>query len=183
MEVYNTMVEYSGHPNEELLNEINYRGGMDSFLKKIQHSKNVAQEVERITNEVYELCRNSIPLEQIQKQVSSNSLSKQEIRELIESRFTKYHAYKKDRSINTITVLRCASAGLMAIIVGSFLWGFIIHSAGEANNIVFAGISIVIFVIVQYVSGKSTHNILAFSTAFLSIMVTYFLGFWVAGAF
>jgi hypothetical protein len=174
------MLEYSGTANDELLTEIQVRGGMDAFLKKIEVNKLRDKEIEKLSNEIYSLCRNTTTVELINSKLSSEILSKTELSELIISRYNSYQSNIHNISITNYTVIRCFIGGVLAIFTGSIIWGYSIFYFHSANYIVLSVLSVILFLIVQLVSGKSSKNTLVFTTAFISIIASFFIGFYIS---
>ena len=174
------MMDYSGKPSEELLNEIYSRGGLDAFLKKLNEKEIRTKEIDRITKEVYFLRSNSVQIHDIKKQISSNVLSKEDLQNLIDSKLLNYQRHISDTSINIKTIIRSLVGTLIASLTGGILWGIAIHLFYGYHYLLLGLICFINFIIVQIVSGKSSNNLVVFIGCFLATIISFFLGFYFA---
>jgi hypothetical protein len=177
MEAYTSMMDYSGKPSDELLNEIGFRGGMDAFQEKLTQNKLRQQEIEQVTNKVYLLCRNAVSLDHIKSRVNSGILSKEELEGIVENSYYRCFAHQEDIRVDSDTIVKTLLAGVAASISGSLLWGFTLSYFSEYAFILLGIISVVCFILVQVLSGKTKNNVVVFLTAFVSILISYFAGF------
>lgn len=178
IEVYTSMKEYSGVINDELQSEIQLRGGLELFLKKIDRKNSLEKEMNEIRNKVYELCRDQISINIIKNNIHSTILSESQLVELIESSYERYHSHAYDRKISNQVIIRCILGGLLATIAGSILWGYSIYYFKEMNFLVLSFLSVFIYLTVQVIVRRSTNNLALFITAFISIIASFFGGFY-----
>lgn len=175
-EAYQSMVDYSGKPNNELADEIERRGGMAHFINKLNAYEEKKKEKKKIAEEVYSLYKQQYSLPLIKSQVKSSLFSEKELHVLIEENFNRFGQHEADVSINNNTVLRCAISFIVTTFIGSVAWGYALKHFGSFIFIVLSIISVLLMILTQLFVGKTTSNLLVFITGFLSIVASYFVG-------
>lgn len=123
IEVYTSMIEYSGKANTEVLQEIELRGGLDNFKKRIEYKATIEQEKNRISKEIFSLTSTATDAEFIKSLVTSDILTKDQVDELVENKFASFQALNKNRQINSKTII----GSVVGIIVGTILGGWLLY--------------------------------------------------------
>ena len=130
IEVYTSMMDYSGKADAEMLNEIELRGGLENFKKKIEYNTIVEQEKVRISKEIFALTSSATNAEFIKSFITSDILTRGQLNEFIETKFAYYQAAKKDRKVNSKMII----ASLIGIIVGTICGGWILYFISKKLN-------------------------------------------------
>lgn len=175
-ETYQSMLDYSGRVEPDLMAEIEHRGGMEVFLKKLHMHQQKEKEKNRIADEVYSLCRKGFSLSLIKSQVKSPLLHDQDLNQLVEEKFNAFVWHKKDVSVSRKTLVLCVISFLITSTAGSAVWGYSVKHFGALSYVALAILAISIMVLTQFIVGKTTSNVLVFATGFLSIIASYLLG-------
>ena len=117
-EVYN-LTKASGKVGDDLLKEIENRGGIESLSKKLEISNIKQKEINRIRSEVKKLTSAETNAEFIKNFISSDILSEKELSSLIEFSFNQN---QKDLIDSTVT-LRTIIGGIVGIVIGILITG------------------------------------------------------------
>lgn len=171
------MMDYSGSLEPDLEKEIERRGGMKVFLHNLQRHRQFQEEQNRIARLVYSMHNQQMPLSVIISNIKSNIIADPFLKSLIEEKYRSFDLQKKNAIINKNTFLRCLVSFIVTTMVGSAVWGFAVLYFGSYSYILLPILSLIIMLLTQIFAGKTTSNVLVFSTGFLSILTSYFSGF------
>ena len=178
IEAYSSMMDYSGKPNEDMLIEIEKRGGMASFLKLIESKKTIQNEITRVTGEVYHLSSNTNDIDFIKNMISSDILSKKELDELIDKKFESHQAMLKDRSVNSKTIFGSMVGAIIGSLLGAAFWYLAFFCLREIYLLITVPIYIVNYIIIKLITKQSRNNLLVFVVTLLATICSVILGFY-----
>ena len=177
IESYTTMIDYSGKADDALLKEIEHRGGIDSFLKRIENKKTNHKEINRIVKEVHTLSKDYSDLEFIKKFISSDILSQQELDELVAIKFKEHQDMLVDRKIDSKTII----GSVIGTLIGSFL-GFLflvlcLYLFDAFLFFTIVGAYIICYVAIRLITKKSRNNAAVFIASALGTIIATILTF------
>lgn len=175
-EAYESMNDYSGKVEKSLMDEIEKRGGLAVFLKKIDAKKLKDQEIERISKEVYDFTRSEVNIQFIKDHIHSDILSQEELGELIESRFVSYSQHIADRSISGRTIPGSIAGSVLGILIGSIFLYLAIELLAQYFYILLIPTYIICYLSILMITKQSRRNIIVFLFAFLSSVISLVLG-------
>ncbi|MEP7255180.1 MAG: hypothetical protein ABI666_05355 [Ferruginibacter sp.] len=179
IEVYTTMMDYGGKASDEMLEAINARGGMDNMLSRVAQNSIVPNEIERITNEVYALSSKATDVELVKTLLSSDILSRQELDELIEAKFTQSQAIINDRSINSKTIVGSIAGIAGGSLIGGVLWALsIIFFKGIILYLIIP-LYIICYFIIKLFTKQSRSNLVVFIATFIATVLAVLTGFFI----
>ena len=143
IEVYTSMIEYSGKANTEVLHEIELRGGLDNFKRRIEQKAIIEQEKSRISKEIFSLTSTATDAEFIKSLVTSDILSKEQVDELVENKFASFQAFNKNRQINSKTII----GSIIGIVVGTILGGWLLYVISKKLDGIYYFLIVPIYII------------------------------------
>jgi hypothetical protein len=183
MEVYTTMMDFSGKASEEILEAINSRGGMENWLKRIEQNSIKPREIKRITQEIYSLSSKATDVEFLKTLISSEILSKQELHELIEEKFAESQAIINNRSVTSKTIVGSIAGVVAGGLIGGVVSAFsMIYLKGQ-YLIVTAPVYIICYLIIWFITKQSRSNPIVFIASFIATVLAILIGFYFADLF
>ena len=179
-EAYSSMINYSGKANADLLNEIDYRGGMDKFLKQIEKAKVAETEIKRVTEEVYSLSSPDTNIEFIRQTIGSDILSQDQLDFLIERKFDAHQAMLADTSIGTSTIIGSLVGGAIGSLISGILFGLSIIYFDRIFFFLLVIVYIICYSIIKLVTKQSRNNLAVFIASFLATVGAAVIGLLIA---
>ena len=171
-EAYSTMIDYSGKANENILSEINHRGGIDVFLSKIEFNKNNKKEIIRITNEVYSMSKDYSDLEFIKQFIKSEILNSEELEQLIEIKFAEHQAILKNKIINQKTIFGSLIGMLLGIIISMLFYLLIIYFLGKFVLYPIIAVYTICYQCIKFITKQTRENIFIFIMTLVATLLT-----------
>src|SRR5829696_9061769 len=92
-ESYNSMLDYSGKVDDDLLVEIESRGGLEKLKKNIGERNLVPDEIKRINNLVFNIYKSEPDHNKIRNSITSNLLSPEELSQAIDAALKNTQSY------------------------------------------------------------------------------------------
>ncbi|WP_300565133.1 hypothetical protein [Flavobacterium sp.] len=182
---YSTMLDYSGKANPEIIDEIEERGGLESFLKQKELKEKNRKEVGRISKEVHDACKNyvGVDLDFVKQSITSNVLSREDLDYLIERKFIEHTATITDKEINSNTII----GSIVGILIGSVLGSiFLIICIAVFNSIVYfplIGVYIISYQTIKFITKKSRNNAVVFIASFIATILAMLIAIFASKLF
>lgn len=183
IEAYSSMIEYSGEINKEMSTEIEFRGGLESFKKKIEQKNIIVQETKRISAEVYSLTSPETNLEFIKKLITSNILTQEQLNELIENRFLQYQVINNDKAITPRTILGSITGIILSIILSSLLLFFVIKQLQGFFYVLLIPTYILNYFIIKFITKQTRVNWVIFVATFVATVASAIVSLYITGVF
>lgn len=171
-EAYNTMIEYSGKASDDILSEINNRGGIEVFLSRIEFNKKNKKEIIRITNEVYSMSKDYSDLDFIKQFVKSETINPQELERLIELKFNEHQAILKNNTINRKTIFGSLIGIILGIIFSLFFYFLIIYFFQRFVLYPIVGVYITCYQSIKFTTKQTRDNIFVFISTLVATIIT-----------
>lgn len=181
IEVYTTMVDYSGKVDPEVLQEIDKRGGLENFLDIIKQKKINKEESNRIFNEIINLNKEGIGLDEIKKTITSEIWTKQHLNAFIENRYIRHQLFISDKTIDRDVIFRSIVGILVASIVGSMVWAFSMIYLKAVLYPILVGVYFISYLIVKGLVGKSHNNAMVLFAGVMATIISFIVGFYMLG--
>lgn len=178
IEAYTTMIAYSGEPTIHMQMEIDERGGIDNFKRKINLNQTRAKEQNRIYKEVYRLVSNETNYEFVRKFISSDIFSESELDEIVQRKFSQISTSKQNLSITSRTIWGCIIGMVCGSIASSIVSVFLIQYSLPLTLLVIITY-LICYGIIWLITKQTRNNILVFVTAFLATVISLFLDFYI----
>jgi len=178
LETYNSMLEYSGRADKDLIAEIESRGGLEK-IKLNENDRNIIpNEVKRINSLVLHACKIEPDTARIRNSISSSVLSPDELTRVIDAALLNAQSYYNDKKIDAGTIIRSLIGLAISAVAGAWLWCFSIMITGEMMYILITVIYIISFLIIRLFTQKSRNNVLVFLAGFVATLIAIPLGLW-----
>jgi hypothetical protein len=181
IEVYSTMIDYSGKADPKVLEEIEKRGGLNSFLDKIKQREINKEESNRVLNELIKLNREGFGLDEIKKTITSEIWTKQHLNAFIENRYIRHQLFVSDKTIDRDIILKSIFGILLASVVGSMLWAFSIIFLKAVLYPILIGIYFISYLIIRGLVGKSHNNGMVLFAGVTATIISFIVGFYIVG--
>jgi RsiW-degrading membrane proteinase PrsW (M82 family) len=175
-QVYETIDNYSEEAKTALYKVIEKRGGLDSILNNLKDKKAIQKETLRIRNETTKLCSNETNAEFIKTLVTSETLSKPQVDEIIDARFAEFESLTKDRSVNSKTIVLALVGMVIASVIGGVLWGLQLIYSKRIFTILAMGLALLCYGIISLITKKSKKNQVVVIATILAIVFSILIG-------
>ncbi len=172
------MTDYSGKPNDELLFEINKRGGLALFENQIEEKKYKQLEIQRINKDVYSLMAPEISVQFIRKMVTSEIFTEEELDKIIENRFVEYAAILKTKEVNSKTIITGISASIASALIGAAVLLCCMRYITPIFYFFIPIIYIINYTIIRLVTKQTRSNWFIFIITLLSTIASLILSFY-----
>ena len=183
IEAYSSMLDYSGEISKEMSLEIESRGGLNTFKKKIENRNILTKEISRLSNEVYSLTSPDTNVEFIKTLIKSDILTREELNELIENKFSYYRAINTDRTVNSKTII----GSITGIVLGTILGGLLMHFLSKQIPGIYFYLIIPVYIlnyfIIKVITKQSRANPVIFIACFLATIGATLLSVYISGKF
>lgn len=171
-EAYLTMMDYSGKASDELLLEIDTRGGIDTFLSSLEFNKINNKEIQRIKLEVYAMSNDYSDLAFIKQFIKSDKLDSNELNQLIDSAFKEHQAILKDRTINQNTIYGSLAGMLLGIIISLIFYILIINLLGRFIYYPIIAVYFICYRIIKLITKQTRDNTFVFLCSLAGTIIT-----------
>ncbi|MBL1219540.1 hypothetical protein JET18_01755 [Chryseobacterium sp. L7] len=180
MEVYLNKNGYTSDAKEALDIVIEKKGGIQSL--KERYDKIIEKEIEkaRINNDAAQLYQKGMTKNDINRNLTSEILSPDEIRQIIETTSTNIEAEKKDLEIKPSTFVGSILGGIIGGTIGGILWELQIIYSGHIFYIFAIGLGIISYGFIKLFTKQSRNNIVVFIITILSVIYALILGFYIS---
>jgi len=178
IEAYTSMMEYSGEITTEMQADIDRKGGIDNFKKKIELKLACQKELNRILKEIYDLVSNETNYEFVRKFISSDFFSEEELDEIVHKKFSQILQAKQNTKITSRTIWGCLIGMIFGSILSSIVSVFLVQYALPLTLLVIFTYMIC-YLIIRIITKQTRNNILVFITAFLATIISLFLDFYI----
>jgi hypothetical protein len=176
LEVYETMIAYSGKAESDVLTEIERRGGLSNLQKACKDRQVIPNEIKRIESIVFTMLKNQFTPEEIRKNITSEILGNKELDDAIENAINSSQKYLNDISVGPRTIIMAILGVTVSCIAGLFIWKY---SIAETKGIDYSTTEVVIFVsliIIGLFTRKSKNNIVVMIAIVLAAAISLVLG-------
>jgi len=175
VEAYSTMIDYSGKASNEILIEIDNRGGLNAFLENIEFNKSNKQEINRISQEIYALNNDFHDLEFIKSFIKSDTLTPEELDDLITLKFHQHEAFLQNRKIDQKTVFGSLVGMIIGIIVSLAFYIFFIYLLDRFIYYPIIGVYFICYQTIKLITKKTRDNTFVFLTSLAGTVLTLLL--------
>jgi hypothetical protein len=172
-DVYTTTFANYGKINDELLEEINNRGGEIKFKEQLENEKRLHKERQRIINETTELITPETDLDFVKKLISSELISKSEVDTIVESAATSTIKYQSNKAITSKTIAGCIIGGGMGYLLGL---GLLILEAIFLKDVFYISlilIYVIAYFLIRLITKQNASNIIVFISALLTTILSF----------
>jgi len=176
LEVYSNRDGYSEEANEAINIVLESKGGLEAIRKNLLEKKVISDEINRIKKETEKLSSKETNAEFIKSLVSSSILSKEEVSEIVDSKYSEFEAHLKDTKIDSKTIVKSAVGGSIASLVGGAFWGLQLIYSNRIFIILVVGLALLCYGIVKLVVKKSKENKVVLIASLISFILSILLG-------
>ncbi|MGC4104486.1 hypothetical protein [Ferruginibacter sp.] len=183
IEAYQSMMEYSGQPNDEMRKAIEQRGGMEIFIQNIAHKKTITAEINRISKEIYQLVSPETNAGFIRQFIKSDILSKEALDDLVEQKTHYYQSILENKKVDSKTFMHTAFAAIAACIAGAIIVCLLLHFITPVFLYFVVPVYIINYLIIWAITKKTRANIVIFIATLLATIFSFISGGVLAGLF
>jgi hypothetical protein len=174
IESYKNQVDHQGKATKELLEEISRRGSIEDFKIKIEEEKTLLNERNRIIREIHQNYMNKTPKKESLAKLDSYLLSKQEIRILVEEKYTEIHQNVENLEVNSDTLLKSFAGVCVAPIISSIIILTLVASIQQLiifHFFLLVPAYIINYLVINKITGKTRSNISVFIATFIATLL------------
>ncbi len=179
MEVYLNKSGYTNDAKEALNIVIEKKGGVKSLTERCDKIAEKEMEKTRIKNDTARLYQKGLTKNDINHSLTSETLSSDEIRQIIETTSNEIEVTKKDLEIKSSTIIGSILGGIIGGTIGGILWGLQIIYSGHIFYIFAIGLGIISYGVIKFFTKQSKNNIIVFIITILSVIYAMILGFYI----
>lgn len=172
IEAYTTMIDYSGKADENILKEINQRGGLEKFLKEIEQKNINKAESDRVLNELIKLNKEGLSLDEIKSNISSELWTKQHLNAFIENRYIKHQLFLNDKSIDKELILKSILGIAIASFAGTGLILLIVIVFKFAHFGLLIPVYFLSYMVIKGFTGKTHNNGIVFIAGLIATIIS-----------
>ena len=172
IEAYSTMIDYSGKADDNILTEIDKRGGLEKFLQEIVQKRVNKVESDRVLNELIKLNKEGLSLEEIKTNIISEIWTKQHLNAFIESRYVRHQLFLYDRSIDRDLILKSIIGLFLASISGTGILLLIFYVFKFVHFGLLVPVYFVSYLIIRGYTGKSHNNGIVFLAGLIATIIS-----------
>lgn len=177
IEAYTTMLDYSGKASNEILLEIDTRGGIDDFLSNIEFNKSNKEEINRISQEVYNLSKDFNDLEFIKGLIKSEKLHPNELDNFVTLKFEQHQAFLKNRKIDQKTIVGSLVGMLIGTIVSLIFYILVTSLLGKFVFYPIIGVYFICYQAIKLITKQTRDNTFVFAASFAGTILTMLILF------
>lgn len=178
LESYSTALDYSGKANDELLLEIDSRGGIDQVKKNVSDQNVVPNEIKRINKLVFVLYKNGGDSCTIKSAVSSEMLDADQLNKAIDNAIVAADKYIKNHSITAKTIIGSLIGVIIAALAGAVVLCYSVIKTGLFYYAVPVGIYMMAYAIIWLITKQNRNNVVVFIASFVAAFIAVPLGLW-----
>ncbi|MDH7460728.1 hypothetical protein QEG73_05540 [Chitinophagaceae bacterium 26-R-25] len=179
LESYSTALDYSGNANDELLKEIDSRGGIDQVKKNVSQQNVIPNEIKRINQLVFVLYKSGGDTNKIKSSVTSDILTADQLNNTIEKAIIAADKYIKNHSINAKTILGSLIGMSVSVLVGAAILCYTVMQTGNFYYAIPFGIFIISYAIIWLLTKQNRNNVVVFIASFAAAFISVPLGLWI----
>ncbi|WP_449399723.1 hypothetical protein [Chryseobacterium wanjuense] len=174
IESYKNQVDYQGKLSNELLDEISKRGSIDDFIKEIENQKQILNERNKIIREIHQHYLNKSSKEEALSLLSSDVLSRQEIRILVEEKYVDIHYRAENLKIDSDTIISSFFGAIIASVVSTIIMFLLLASINSLivfNFFLLVPMYIINYLIIKFFTNKTRDNLAVFIATFMATIL------------
>jgi hypothetical protein len=178
IESYNNQIDYQGKATQELLEEITCRTTLENFQAIIENQKGILNERNRIIREIHQHYFNKSSKEESLSLLKSDLLSRQEIRILVEEKYSHIHQNVENLNVDSDTLLK----SFVGIIIAPFVSSIIIFTLIFSINALIAfhfflliPAYIINYFVIRRITKKTRDNLAVFIATFIATVLNLIL--------
>jgi hypothetical protein len=175
-EIYLNHEGYSDEALKALHIVLEKRGGLSSFLKRMEEKSIVENEIQRIKRETSQLGSKGIDSSFIKTTAVSHILSAEKVHEIIDNEFVDVEQELEDKKIKPRTITGSIIGGVIASIVGGGLWGLQLIYAHRIFYIFGIGLAFLCYGIIKSATKQTRNNIVVLVASVISVIVAIVIG-------
>jgi hypothetical protein len=178
LESYSTALDYSGKANDELLLEIDSRGGIDQLKRNVSEQNVVPNEMKRINHLVFVLYKNGGDPGKIKSAVTSEILNAAQLNNAIDNAIVAAGKYVKNRSISARTIIGSLIGMTIGGLIGAALICYAIINSRKFYFITMAVTCIISYGLIWLLTRQNRSNIVVFIAVLASAFIAVPLRIW-----
>jgi hypothetical protein len=174
IESYNNQIDYQGKATQELLEEITSRTTLENFQAIIENKKGILNERNRIIREIHQHYFNKSSKEESLSLLKSDLLSRQEIRILVEEKYSHIHQNVENLNVDSDTLLKSFVGIMIAPFVSSiiiFTLIFSINALIAFHFFLLIPAYIINYFVIRRITKKTRDNLAVFTATFIATVL------------
>ncbi|MCS3867928.1 hypothetical protein J3D55_000844 [Chryseobacterium ginsenosidimutans] len=174
IESYNNQIDYQGKATQELLEEITSRTTLENFQAIIENQKGILNERNRIIREIHQHYFNKSSKEESLSLLKSDLLSRQEIRILVEEKYSHIHQNVENLNVDSDTLLKSFVGIMIAPFVSSiiiFILIFSINALIAFHFFLLIPAYIINYFVIRRITKKTRDNLAVFIATFIATVL------------
>jgi hypothetical protein len=179
-ELYIVLVQIDGYSPEakEALNTVmDKKGGEDALLLRLKQGVALEDEKRRIVKEIYELGKKGVDSSFAKTVIQSNTLTQQELDEMIDETYHQISLDAADRKIKPRTIVGGIGGVVLASLIGGIVCGLLLNWAPDRLPVLviallFVGLFLGCGAIIKLCTGQSQKNMIVIGATVVAMILS-----------
>lgn len=172
IEAYSTMIDYSGKADENILKEMDKRGGLEFFIEEIERKNINKEESIRVLDELIKLNKEGFSLEEIKTKITSKIWTKQHLSAFIENRYIKHQLFLHDKTIDKDLIPKSLIGMSIASLAGTGMLLLLVVVFKISHFGLLVPVYFVSYLIIKGYTGKSHNNGIVFLAGLIATIIS-----------
>ena len=156
--VYYTMMATSGEITADLANAIQYRGGIEYFLRILELKKNQPHENTRLEKEIQSITTPETDYDFVRNLIASKYLSMEDLNIFVRAVFDEQRASQIDKSITQATFAKSFIGLILGSVLGTLFWWGILYIFKQPFIFVIPVVFMIGYFSIKNISKQSFRN-------------------------
>lgn len=176
---YSTMMATSGKLSSDLADEIEKRGGLEFFKRKLALRKSHPEEVSRLTKEIQSLTTPETDWQFVRTLLNSDFMSKEDLDIFVKNVFDEFKSISIDKKITKDVIIKSLIGFFAGSIISGLFWWGILYMFHEPFIFLIPLVFIIGHLIIKIITKRSAKNRVVLASSILSavfgLMIGHFL--------
>ena len=171
-----TIGDYTQEAQDAFNIAINKRGGIEEVKNRLRQKQSIVNEENRILSETSKLYSIDSNPEFLNKMITSDILSKERVQELVQIGIKNSIVKQEDEKIKPKTIFGSLIGGIIASLIGGFLWGLQLIQMHRMFIIFGFGLVILCYGIIKGFTKQTKANKVVLITTIIAVVASLLIG-------
>jgi len=174
IESYKNQIDYQGKATQELLDEIQSRGTLEEFTKKIDNEKKYLEETNRIIRLIHQNYMSRVPMEECMTSIESHLLTRKDIKILTLEKYSQIQNKETNLKVDSDTILKSILGVTIAPFISSAILILTLNQFQQIivfNYFLLIPVYIINYFIIKFFVKKTRENLAVFIATLVATLL------------
>lgn len=174
IESYKNQIDYQGKATQELLDEIQSRGTLEEFNKKIDNEKKYLEETNRIIRLIHQNYMSRVPMKECMTSIESHLLTQKDIKILTLEKYSQIQNKETNLKVDSDTILMSILGVTIAPFVSSTILILTLYQFQQLivfNYFLLIPVYIINYFIIKFFVKKTRENLAVFIATLVATLL------------